>query len=153
MDVQVTTTAPTPYKWYVDNVLVKTAYTITSTINGGGCGSHTLRVDVSSTCGNASASTFYTRSCSLFSVSPNPAGDEVTISTKNTGTVVKAENSSANLIESVNLIDLRGVTKKSWRLAATASPVKLSLADLAPGNYILQIRTKNEVQSIPVMKK
>jgi len=154
MDFQVNTIAPAPYKWYVDNVLVNTAYSSTATINGGGCGYHNLKVEVTSSCGTGSATTQYNRSCSAFMATPNPAGDEITVSfidqsSKN----FKLNNNSEGRVKSIQLVSQLGEVKKTWKFTNLLNQVKLNISEMYPGSYFLKIESAGGVQTIPLIKK
>jgi hypothetical protein len=153
MDVKVTTGAAPPYKWYVDNVLVSTAPNAQVTINGGSCGSHILRVDVTGPCGTTvtSSTTSYTRTCSHFAVSPNPVSDELTVTFDNNDT--GARKSTAASFRKVQIVDMQGMVQKQWQIATTSAEVKLSIGSLRPGTYFLQVTSDGETKTVTLVKK
>lgn len=158
MDVEIITTQPGPYNWYVDNVLVKTTSLKMVTINGGGCGNHNLRATVSNTCGaTSSATTLYNRSCGMFSVSPNPATDDVTISSSQPATqsTDAATNTTTkrSMIYQVIISDELGSVKKQYKYSAGVYSTEINLGGLVSGAYDIQIFNGANWESIKIIKQ
>ncbi|MEO8860423.1 MAG: T9SS type A sorting domain-containing protein [Ginsengibacter sp.] len=152
MDVEVITIEPTPYNWYVDNTLVKTAYQNLVTINGGGCGFHTLKVVVSNTCGTASATTTYNRTCSAITASPNPASNTVSIAIDQNNTLF-SENKKETLIYNIKVIDQTGNLKKQYSYPSGVRNTTINLSGYISGMYTIQAFDGTNWNSVKVIKE
>ncbi|MGH2563108.1 MAG: T9SS type A sorting domain-containing protein, partial [Ginsengibacter sp.] len=157
MDVEVVTIEPAPYNWYVDNILVKTTSQKLVTINGGGCGFHTLKVVVSNGCGTASATTTYNRSCSMFVIAPNPASNDVTISSSSQLLSQPNSNATTNskqaMIYQVIISDELGSVKKQYKYSAGVYSTKINLGGLVSGVYNIQIFNGTNWESTKLIKQ
>ncbi len=151
MDVQVNTSEYGPYKWYVDNVLVQTTYQTQTTISQGGCGSHILKVEVSNSCGTASATTNYTRSCSMFTISPNPATDNVSVDVVQP-TNAASVNAKKVMIYQIKVTDQVGNVKKQYKYSGVSNTV-ISLQGLINGMYTIQAFDGIKWSSMKVVKQ
>ena len=160
MDVEVVTNEPTPYYWYVDNTLVNTAYQKLVTINGGGCGFHTLKVVVSNTCGTASATTTYSRACSAIIASPNPTTGDVIVALTEPTTQPSTEtktsvtsNATQRMIYQIIVTDQLGNNKKQYKYSSGISNAKVSLNGLISGMYTIQAFDGTNWNSVKVIKE
>jgi hypothetical protein len=139
MDVQVTANVPGPYLWYVDNVLSRTVTTNVTTLNGGGCGDHTLKVEVSNSCGTNSASTTYLRRCTAFSIAPNPTSDMITVTASDEGAVSRSAIDVS--FSQIEVRDKLGTLVKNQTYPTGTKKATLSLASLPPDTYVLRVLT------------
>jgi hypothetical protein len=142
MDVSVTTSAPPPYKWFVDNVLVRTASTTQTTINGGGCGQHTLRVEVANSCGTNSNSTGYTRQCAIFAVNPNPASDEMQVSLSDEGASSMATSAETPTFSRIMIYNRKGDLVTQLSYPTGTSSVRIPVSSWITDTYIVRILTQ-----------
>jgi hypothetical protein len=148
MDVKVTANVPGPYNWYVDNVLKRTTNTDITTIDGGGCGSHVLKVVVQNSCGTNSASTTYSRMCSSVMVAPNPTSDAITVSSLESSSAVEAEDNSFTQIE---VRDKLGNLKQTQKYMDGTRKATLNLSSLPADTYILRVLTKQGWEEYKVL--
>jgi serine protease len=156
MDVNTNgTTYPIPYKWYVDNILQQTTNNISTTLNSGSCAGHTLRLDATNVCGTGTNTVSYTHQCSSFSLAPNPAEEEIVISSSNTLTAIDKSSikQSERLITSVHILDMNGVIKKSWKFVNGTTMVKVNIASLTNGSYIIRISNNSFSENIKFIKQ
>ena len=85
---------------------------------------------------------------------PNPAGDEITVSfidqsSKN----FKLNNNSEGRVKSIQLVSQLGEVKKTWKFTNLLNQVKLNISEMYPGSYFLKIESAGGVQTIPLIKK
>ncbi len=142
------------YKFYVDNVVVKSSTGLpaaTTTLNGGGCGSHNVYLQLINNCGSTNSNTYpYTRSCSMlkFSVTPNPASSTLTIQPldlnaeilSNTGSISQPESkASANQIQFIELFNSIGQLKLRKEFSGKLGNYSINISKFTSGTYFLKI--------------
>lgn len=106
-------------------------------VSGGGGG---ISVTATSSCGtNRNGVTIYSN-CPSFAIeaSPNPATDEVTVTTEESSTMLKAQsNTVKNKIYRLEIIDQYGITRKKFSYAAGVTSTRINVSDLISGTYII----------------
>jgi len=159
----------TSYKFYVDNIVVKSGTGLPTnvvTLNGGGCGSHNVYLQLINNCGSSNSNKwFYTRTCAAFVISPNPATDFINIRSVNTApqtdvAVNSVQNSTAgnSEIAKIKTVTIYNTTAKIIRQQAYPSGVdeaKINIAGLATGTYWVKVNdgTSQETHTIFIYGK
>ncbi|MEO8823910.1 MAG: M4 family metallopeptidase [Ginsengibacter sp.] len=122
-------------------------------VKGGG----TIKLTYTDVCGNNESDgvTVYSNcyagyAATNFTVAPNPAQNDVTVSTATTGTLTntKTKNiSSPNLIYGIKITDALGILRKYFEYKAGIRSIKISVADLNSGVYSLSVFDGQQWQS------
>jgi len=139
---------------YIDNP--NSSSTFVDVSSGG-----TLNLTYTDACGNnlSDGVTIYS-SChsgytaTNFTVAPNPAQNDMTVSTVINNNPLNAKtknNSSLNLIYAIKITDVLGTLKKSFEYKSGIRSIKISVADLNPGIYSLSVFDGQQWQSQNVL--
>mgnify|MGYP003507549848 CR=1 FL=1 len=137
----------TSYKWYVNNVYIKsTTYYNTSLPYSGNCTtSVTVGVEVVTSCGTSARKNYNigTAPCdNYYTITPNPAQDIITISADEPSAMAAKAGvlpSSANSIAQVKIFNSNGTVLKSIQYTETVKQVQVNVASLVPGIYFIEV--------------
>lgn len=137
----------TSYKWYVNNVYIKsTSNNTTSLPYYGDCNTNvTVSAEVVNSCGTSgkTSTNIGTAPCgSFYSIAPNPAGDIVTI-TADAPSALAVKTGVSYLSESritqVKIYNSNGVLLKTIPYTKAATQVKINVGDLETGLYFVEV--------------
>ena len=169
----------TSYKIYVDNAVVKSGTGLppgTNTVNGGGCGNHTVYIQLINYCGPTNSNSFpYTRpGCSMvaFNLSPNPATTvlnvqaasqtlniaPVTDGQSNTSRVASSASTTENMLsvtstdKAINISTLEiynslGQLRLKKGILLTHSNTSIDISSLSPGTYWVKISLGSDTET------
>ncbi|MBX3257918.1 MAG: T9SS type A sorting domain-containing protein, partial [Chitinophagaceae bacterium] len=160
----------TSHKFYIDNVMVYSSSGVPSSptiLNGGSCGMHGVRLDLTSACGTGASNSFpYYKSCSgMFAVSPNPTNGQLSITvTGNDGSTqsvqsktLSAASSSTNetpgKIYKILLTDVSGKKRKQFEYKTGVTTTVIDIADLPAGIYNIHAFDGKEWDSRKIQKQ
>lgn len=136
----------TAYKWYVDNVYIKsTSYYNTSLPYYGSCSTNVIvAVEAVTSCGTSSktSTNIGTPPCSYFMITPNPAQESISIMPDGkSGMAAKAGQPATvrDNLRQVKIIDGNGSVVKTRQWATPVREANISVAELAPGLYFVEI--------------
>jgi len=143
MDVTVNTNTNPPYLWYVNGILVKTAYSKQSTINiGTTCGSFPVTVKVSNSCGSVTAGDIYYRSCTgKYKISPNPGSANVVI-----------EGVGNSTFQLIKIIDRLGNVRKKISFEKGSKKAQFNVNELPRDIYNIMVYDGKNWMSISFSK-
>lgn len=148
-------TGATSYKWYVNNVFIKSTSTPNTSLsyNGNCTTSVTVGVEVVTSCGTSGKTNtnIGTAPCdNYYIIAPNPAQDVITISAgEQSGMAAKTGllSSSVNNITHVKIFNSRGIVLKSLQYTEPGKQVQVNLAGLTPGIYFVEVSNGNNKQT------
>lgn len=148
-------TGTTSYKWYVNNVYVKsTANPNTSLPYNGDCyTSVTVGVEVVTSCGTSGKTNtnIGTAPCgNFYIIVPNPAQDIITITTGGQRSMTAKAgtlSSPANSIAQIKIYNSNGIVIKSVQYNETRKQVQMNVADIAEGLYFIEVSNGNNKQT------
>ncbi|MCO5236311.1 MAG: T9SS type A sorting domain-containing protein [Chitinophagaceae bacterium] len=136
----------TAYKWYVDNVYIKsTSYYNTSLPYYGSCSTNVIvAVEAVTPCGASSktSTNIGTPPCSYFMITPNPAQESISImpDVKSIMTAKAGQPAAVrDNLRQVKIIDGSGTVVKTMQWANPVRDANIGVADLAPGLYFVEI--------------
>lgn len=105
-------------------------------VSGGGG----ISVTATNGCGTTKNGVTIYSNCSGFAIeaSPNPATDEVTVTTEESSTMSKAQtNTAKNKIYRLEIVDQYGNVKKKFTYAAGVNSTRINVRGLVNGTYII----------------
>jgi len=128
------------------------SYTFADVIGGG-----TVNLTYTDACGNhlSDGGTVYSTchsgyAVTNFTVAPNPAQNDITVSALNTGTLIQAKAksvSATNLIYGIKITDALGILRKSYEYKTGIKSIKISVTNLNAGVYSLSVFDGQKWQS------
>ena len=87
----------------------------------------------------------------MFAVTPNPATDELTVTFE--GNEQDATTGTTTTLRNLVLVDMQGTIHKQWRANRSSRQLKLNIASVRPGTYILRITTAGVTNSATIIKQ
>ncbi|HTN05434.1 T9SS type A sorting domain-containing protein [Agriterribacter sp.] len=148
-------TGATSYKWYVNNVYIKSTTNPNTSLpyNGDCYTSVTVGVEVVTSCGTSGKTNtnIGTAPCdNFYIIAPNPAQDIITITADGqTGMAAKAGTSSpsASSITQVKIYNAHGAAVKTIQYTGTTKQAQVNVADLTAGLYFIEVSNGNNRQT------